>query len=643
MAHSTLNAVLIFRHYCCSLPFHYLCCCCNLYTCFRWLAWCCCCCCCTYLCCLNSEDRNKAKCCDKKNAPKLRLKRVKQATSSSGASQRRPIDQLHFSNQQQKSVRFSSSGSGKDEARTSINDFMRQEQQKDNNDKYQTGSDQDDNLYSCGVFLTSLIILTVYLSAGAYFHSRNNSLTFVDGLFEVYALLSTSKMPDSLGGPKSSKPDLMSLYESLKSSSLTKAPSSNKASKTSSKHKIDPLGTEAFVLETLYLICGLHLLSMCGHFARLCMSGKLNQCKQLTLADCDYKKEPETSFKACNGHVPSVMGTLEGPANNSFGEFGQVVGNPSDHYLMQASLPSVHHISSSAVGEHQTNLQQRPGQGSDMSSSVQQQTPHQVNLSELFVVTSETASPADIHYTTGSGLDQTVFQQQQTSDVSFASDRSTDRASLCLHHQAQQMSSSATVQPSQATLCETNPVGSIYTHHQPYLSLERQNQHKHQYHHHNQPSSILLSGGKHRLGARNMLNDEGEGDEDDDEEEEMDQMLKNCLNGSNSKLTSSSSLLKLSQSARLSDTSSDNPHIHHYHRHNNNTFALNQHLAGARLRFGLDNNNNGCEQDSSLNTTADTNTISSSSSRTVKIINDHQQAHGSIGTKLIVQDQSSKH
>lgn len=96
LAHSTLNTILIVRHYCFSIPIHYLCCSCNLYLCFRWLSWCCCCCCCSYIFCLTS-DKDKGKCCDSRNAPKLKLKakrkrresksdlRFHQAASASGA------------------------------------------------------------------------------------------------------------------------------------------------------------------------------------------------------------------------------------------------------------------------------------------------------------------------------------------------------------------------------------------------------------------------------------------------------------------------------------------------------------------------------------------------------------------------------
>lgn len=74
LAQSTLNSLLIIRHYCFSLPVHYLCCACNPYLCFRLLSWCCCCCCCSYLFCPSDNKREK-KYHDKNRAPKLRLRR----------------------------------------------------------------------------------------------------------------------------------------------------------------------------------------------------------------------------------------------------------------------------------------------------------------------------------------------------------------------------------------------------------------------------------------------------------------------------------------------------------------------------------------------------------------------------------------
>lgn len=74
LAATTLNSLLIVRHYCFSLPIHYLCCSCNLILCLRVLSWCCCCCCCfSYLC--LAGKRRKRKFCDKRRAPKLCLRK----------------------------------------------------------------------------------------------------------------------------------------------------------------------------------------------------------------------------------------------------------------------------------------------------------------------------------------------------------------------------------------------------------------------------------------------------------------------------------------------------------------------------------------------------------------------------------------
>lgn len=72
LAESAANSLLILRHYCISLPLHYLCCSCfNPYQCLRLISWLCCCCCCSYLCC--KPNRDKRKCCDTSRAPKLKL------------------------------------------------------------------------------------------------------------------------------------------------------------------------------------------------------------------------------------------------------------------------------------------------------------------------------------------------------------------------------------------------------------------------------------------------------------------------------------------------------------------------------------------------------------------------------------------
>lgn len=72
-----MNPLLIVRHYCFSLPFHYLCCSCNLSICkcFKWLAWCCCCCCCcNFLCSLavaaTRTKKHRSTAADKRKAGK---------------------------------------------------------------------------------------------------------------------------------------------------------------------------------------------------------------------------------------------------------------------------------------------------------------------------------------------------------------------------------------------------------------------------------------------------------------------------------------------------------------------------------------------------------------------------------------------
>lgn len=522
------------------------------------------------------------------------------------------------------------------------------------------GGEEGENLYSSGVFLISLIIVGTYLSTGAYVYSRNNNLSLIDGLFEVYSLLSTSKMPDSFS-PKSWKQDITSVYKSLKSNTLTKNPSSE-LPKIFMKRSADPFGTDAFIWETLYLICGLHLLSMCGHFARLWLSGKIAQ----ELSNCQLK-DLSMSAANCNGHIPSIMGALNVNSGlNSFGDdYGQIAGNieqkPSDQHLMQASLPAAAQVipNNPHIESHIPLIQQ----ASDISSTQQQQQqPQEVNLAELFVVTGQNGSPADLHYTSRQQQQQQVPpQQQQTSDISFAStDRSTtDRGSLCLHHQAR----IPNVTHTQSGAPYYNP-SSTYTHQhssmsqlsQPYIG-STQHHHNHN-HENNQQISRLYPAILTTNSGQGIVVDEGEGDDDDDDDDEMNRMLKSCLNGS-SKLPSSSSLLHLSSTQKAAD-SCLHQHVHkHPHsstmssyktngygcNHSEQQRYMHQRFGSLtrdtnRLRFGLDNGSNGCEQDSSLNTTADANTLSSSSGRTVKIIHNQEQSYPN-GVKFSIDETTS--
>lgn len=86
VAQSSLNGLLVVRHFCFRLPLHYLCSLCNLCLWLRLLSWCCCCCCCSYLLCHLFERRQRKKnggertkrapgCCGgHREAPKLRLR-----------------------------------------------------------------------------------------------------------------------------------------------------------------------------------------------------------------------------------------------------------------------------------------------------------------------------------------------------------------------------------------------------------------------------------------------------------------------------------------------------------------------------------------------------------------------------------------
>lgn len=554
-----------------------------------------------------------------------------------------------FSNsQQQKSVRFSNqSGKRKlefeDVSQDSIGDLN--DVTTETGQISEDGSEETENLYSSGVFLASLIIVGIYLSAGAYVYSRNNNMALVDGLFEVYSLLSTSKIPDSFN-PKPWKEDIMSVYKTLKSNTFTTKPnSSRKLPETFKKEKrnVDPYGTDAFVWEALYLICGLHLLSMCGHFARLWLSGTIGR----ELSD-RQSKDLSISAANCNGHIPSIMGKLDGNPGGQ-NSFGQIVGNieqkASDHYLMQASLPTTQ-ISPEKPQIESHMLMNQPD--SDISSTQKhhQQQPQEVNLAELFVVTSQTASPADLHYTTR----QQQAASQQTSDVSFVStDRSTDRGSLCLHHQAPIPSATHT----QSGAPYYNP-SSTYTHQhssmsqlsQPYIGI----QHHHSHNHESQKNNSCLYPTLLNKNSSQGTVDEGEGEDDDDE---MDKMLKSCLNGS-SKMPSSSSLLHLSCAQKADNflhqhlpsstmsykTNGFGCNHSEQLQHNHQRFgSLNR--DSNRLRFGLENGNNGCEQDSSLNTTADANTLSSSSGRTVKIIRNQEQSYPN-GIKFNIDEAPNK-
>lgn len=373
--------------------------------------------------------------------------------------------------------------------------------------------DDDEQLHSTfGLLFASLIVFAIYFSLGAYFYARQQNTTLIDASYACYSMLSTSKLPESFG-PADSPAELAApahLYETLKSETI-KTPKQT----TNAQQPVEPsLSTEALIWQTIYLICGLHLISMCAHFAKSWAEGRAGRWSK--------SEDAEPSHRA-NGHISAtyLSGSFGAAGTGAFlessparrldgGELApsnvQVQSDCAGNYIAQSNV-----VAPNLSSDHQlvgTSLEISPSQHSE-----------QLNLAELYVLNNN-------------------GNQQQASDMSYTSDRSTDRGSLCLHHQAavQSLPMNGNGVPADAVYC--GPQTTIYTHQQAGCSP---NQH---HHHPSQKRLYLPASSNRQMGLqRDFRLDEL----DDDDDNEMDRMLKTCINDQSGKMRPSSSLIQLSQ------------------------------------------------------------------------------------------------
>lgn len=479
-------------------------------------------------------------------------------------------------------------------------------QQQDNYDTAEQ-ADQED-FYSPGLTFTTLTSLCVYLSVGAYAYSRAGSdLSLVDALFDCFALLTTSKLPDlfTLDLDKR-KTDPIGFYQTLKAN-----PSKNFVDALDpSKLPMD--SWEMIAIQALYLLCGLNLISMCSSFAWRWFAGSEDNIESLST----YEQPTSLQENNCNGQIPNpdVSNNYQ-HSNNGFQQVDGLEAKTllNEQYVVQTGMTQIE-----PTNDILTN---------------QQQQQQQINLAELYVI-GQSKSPADLSHQHDQQQQQYQHRHhlhnQQTSDVSFASDRS---SSLCAHHAHQAQSPNVVQTPN--SVCGIPVSSSLYGFNHGFDS-----------HHTAQNKLFLPAPGQQNsllLGQAGVSND-GDDDDDDggadeDDARDMQRMLNACLQDNNAKLQSSSSSIHLSHqsvannhqhqvSHALPPTTANNGGFHDHHRHHHQLGRDSSTRLRQRPQVEAPNNNgsssNGgyATQDSSINTidtTTNSNTMSSSSSRTVKL------------------------
>lgn len=312
---------------------------------------------------------------------------------------------------------------------------------------------QDD---SSSLLVTSLTILAVYITLGAFYLSDQRQLSWVDSLFACYSMLTTSKLPDSfqLDGDLSTSTTTTSPLKYYKwhfgsgrhqaLANATSSPAQNKNKKRELRVSSRVFGSSeesALLLDSIYLLVGLNLISACAQFARLCLS----------------KEAPPRGRKGCPGHPKHAKSEhkplCNGQATSLMGSFDQ---RQASHFGAGPAAPPVSRPPMAAQCETQVNqflvgspAEQRTS-GSPANLTVSQQE-DQINLSELFVM-------GGGGHNSGSGGSElspgAIYQPQQmhqqhqhhSDGASFASsdrsNRSTSaagpatRSSLCAHHQS---------------------------------------------------------------------------------------------------------------------------------------------------------------------------------------------------------------
>jgi len=384
----------------------------------------------------------------------------------------------------------------------------------------------------------------------------------VEAIFACYSMLSATKLPDSFGHTRV-PPNPLEVYDLLKTDPTKTLPLS-----PSQPERTDDL--ETLVWDSLYLFCGMNLVSMCGHFAQLWLTGeaekKLSQC---------------LISSTCNDNVQSAMGP------------------PNDR-----KTSSSFHTTLETVGPQQvapSNATAMAGLADHYEYQVADQSRQQLDLTELFVV-DQNCPPVKMAY-----------NQQQAqllaSDVSFGSDGSSvARNQLCSRHRA-----TVALPPSVGQ--EIASFGEQVL----YGQLDGHQQHHHHHHHQRQgqPNEHLRAQKYLYLPAveqrqREQLVSQSEQEELEgaiELEMEMERMLK----------TSSNSKPALSEPEN-------------YPTIGFNYQTLSRRSASAKLGSLEANGLGQQEQDSSLNTldTTNSNTMSSSvSSRTLK-----PKQHGHLNLNL---------
>lgn len=329
-------------------------------------------------------------------------------------------------------MRFSGSNSSSRTKNLPVED-KREDQDDDDyedddsgDEDYETTLEQevDEFHYTQGVFLTSLTVLSVYLLLGAYFHSTYTNSSLIDALFVCYSMLSTSKFPSAVQDQQQTYWDPLTLYERLNST----ATRNDNAIAERGRQKFDWIESET--ISWIYLLIGLNIISACGHFAQLWISGRLKLGARRASSPNSRDEHEKSAPTICNGDARLML------AANSLQSRPEIGANlqasqlaPNINQLMGSPAAAAADSYCSASGEyhHQkqhTVYQQSAGQP-------------QVDLNGLFLIPSQdetgghSAAPHELQFVAGSHIQS----QQIASDASLTSvDRST---SLCHHHQQQ--------------------------------------------------------------------------------------------------------------------------------------------------------------------------------------------------------------
>lgn len=459
--------------------------------------------------------------------------------------------------------------------------------------------DEEDFYYPSSIFRISLILLIIYFLLGAYYQSKNRNITLVDSMFDCYSMLSMSKLPDSFYSLTDKKAtlewDSFQFYNKLKKNPTKNAKQLviEQLEGPISTTTLDSLSTtlkqeqevgkstylniifDQLTWDLIYFIIGLNLVSMCAHFARICFSSN----KKDQPIDSDFKRDGNEfdnnkNVPKCNGHVATVMGSFDnGKLFRDLQQQPLQSGNnnpPTNQYVDGANQQQQYIYPSTAANDIISNQQDQAA----------------INMTELYIVNQDqqtTSSPIEAAYSSSSfttNNNNNNNHAQIASDVSFASDRSTN--SLCLHHQQQaQMplsSSSANLHQQQLTGSSTTLIQ------QQGLEEARlvigSNRHIHNLHGNNTFTGTLPMRQQHcdnnnilpQVYTTTLIKDNNhrnntnvELEDDDMDTNEMDRMLKTCLRKGavNNKQQQQQQLIPIRSSSSSVQLSQHQHHFHH--------------------------------------------------------------------------------